>query len=93
MWMHSIKNLFFKYNTVIFIVSIIGVLAFCVISINQTLGQTAGSGNINGEIDPNQTSFDSSTKSKLSSLKNSNENQNGSQLPSGRINPFWDFTE
>jgi hypothetical protein len=93
MWLHSIKNLFLKFNTIIFIVFIVGILAFCVVSINQTLGQTTGSGIADGEIDPNQTSFDSSTKSKLSILKSSSENQNGSQLPSGRINPFWDFTE
>jgi hypothetical protein len=93
MWLHSFKNIFLKFNTIIFLVVIIGLLAFCVISINQTLSQTASS-NINSvEISPNQTSFDASTKSKLSALKPSTENQNDIQLPSGRINPFWNFTE
>lgn len=85
--------MFFKFNTIIFIVLIIGLLAFCVISINQVLSQTAGSDINSGEINPDQTSFDSSTKTKLSVLKTSSENQTDMQLPADRINPFWDFTE
>lgn len=85
--------MFFKFNTIIFIVLIIGLLAFCVISINQVLSQTAGSDINSGEINPDQTSFDSSTKTKLSALKTSSENQTDMQLPADRINPFWDFTE
>ncbi len=93
MWSHSLKNFFFKFNTIIFIVVIVGLLAFCVLFINQTLNQTTGSDLKSGEISPNQTSFDSSTKSNLLNLKNSTENQTDVKLPSGRINPFWDFTE
>ena len=93
MWLHSLKNTFLKFNTIIFIVLIVIALAFCVISINQTLSQTTGSDTAGSEVDPNQTSFNPSTKEKLSNLKTSTTNQTDIQLPKGRINPFWDFTE
>lgn len=93
MWLHSLKNTFLKFNTIIFIALIVIALALCIVSINQTLSQTAGSDAAGSEVDPNQTSFKSSTKEKLSALKTSTANQTDIQLPTGRINPFWDFTE
>jgi hypothetical protein len=89
----SLKNIFLKFNTIIFIVIIASGLIFCVILVNQALSQTAGTETNIGSIDPNQTKFDAITKSKLSSLKPSANNQANVQLPPGRINPFWDFTE
>lgn len=85
---HSLKDLLIRFNIVIFIVILTGVLIFCIAILNSIITQPNEVNSGSSGINANQTSFDEATKIQLKRLKTSAENTDNQTLPSGKINPF-----
>lgn len=85
---HSIRNFLIKYNIMIFVVVLVGLLSLCILILDQTLTQDYESSISDNNIDKTQTSFDAQTTSQILKLNPSTTNPTDRPLPSGRISPF-----
>lgn len=85
---HSIKNFLIRYNIMIFVVVLAGLLSLCILMLDQTLTQDYESSLGDNNIDKIQTTFDAQTSSQILKLNPSTSNSVNRTLPSGRISPF-----
>ena len=79
-----LKNIFGRYNFVIFVVLISCLLIFAVTVLTATLSQNTETSSTT------TTNFDQATITRLNGYETSANNTNFNNLPAGRINPFFE---
>jgi hypothetical protein len=80
----TIRNTGIRYNFVIFVVIIVCSLIFAVIVLSTILSQPDSSSSVT------TTDFDQATINRINGLDTSANNSNYNNLPTGRINPFFE---
>ncbi len=82
-----IGRFFQRFHLTVFIVIIVGGLAYAVLSLYDVLA-AASTLPVSATTAPSSTSFDQSTINRLNQLYSSDKAPSSVTLPSGRINPF-----
>ena len=87
---HSIKDFLIRFNAIIFIMVLTGVLIFCVLSLDSTLKNAISEPLDSNSFDTSQTQYDDYSKSQLNILRSSSSQSANQPLPDGRLNPFYE---
>ncbi|MEI7689529.1 MAG: hypothetical protein WCI79_01010 [Candidatus Saccharibacteria bacterium] len=84
----SIKNLLSRFNVIIFIVLLTGVLIFCILMLSSAISNPGTVIAPETTLRSDKTNFEASTEIQLEKLLPSSANTGNQPLPTGRINPF-----